>query len=359
VSPFPTDTLEIDAHGREGQVLEIALPVLGAWRRSVHIKGFRPSMGVSGLSAREAARLRTLALATGARAIGIFDGANDFRIAFPADPEPAAPQASFGVEADLGGHPLAPVVSDLCVASFGLKVGQSLNHSLRGFTHVRAASAHGYAARTLGALGLELGVDLQVTTREFGFEPQGLGVMEIRAGRTRSAGARAAEWKDRGELRALHIVIGGVRPKTEQMDRLEAELREALWEARRIDPVVEKRVTPGVDLGAFLQVDVLCEHGGATFLDVAGRSAPALSVARRAVKRALAFLDSVASCDDVTGTAVLSAAVAAGATLELSLPPSPNLSEALTLLRDLGAHVDEEESRGLVLMRTRPSEARR
>jgi RNA 3'-terminal phosphate cyclase len=353
LSPFPTETLEIDAQGREGQVLDVALPVLGAWRRSVHVTGFRPSMGVSGLSAREVARLRTLALATGARAIGIFDGANDFRLAFPADPEPATPQTSFGVEADLGGHPLAPVVADLCVASFGLKLGQSLTHGLRGFTHVRAANAHGYGARTLSALGLELGVNLQVTTREFGFEPQGLGVVEIQAGRTRSAGAQAAEWTDRGELRSLHIVIGGVRPKAEQMDRLEAELREALWEARRIEPVVEKKVTAGVDLGAFLQVDVLCERGGATFLDVAGRSAPALPVARRAVKRALAFLDSAATCDDVTGVAVLSAAVAAQATLELGLPPNDRLSEALTLLRELGAYIDGEESKGLLLIKTR------
>ena len=106
--PIPKETLEIDARGREGFVLDIALPVLAGWSTSVRVCAFRASMGVSGLSAREVARLRTLGLATSARATGIFEGANDFRFAFPTDPERAAILVRPGVEADLGGHPLPP-----------------------------------------------------------------------------------------------------------------------------------------------------------------------------------------------------------------------------------------------------------
>ena len=70
MSPFPTETLEIDAQGRESLVLDVALPVLGAWATSARVVGFRPSMGVSGLSPREVARLRTLGLATASKATG-------------------------------------------------------------------------------------------------------------------------------------------------------------------------------------------------------------------------------------------------------------------------------------------------
>ena len=234
LSPVPTDTLEIDAQGREALVLDVALPVLGAWATSARVIGFRPSMGVSGLSPREVARLRTLGLATAARATGIFEGANDFRMGFPVDQTSSMIAPAFGVEADLGGHPLAPVASDLCVASFGLPAGKRLTHRLRGFTHVRAANAQGYAARTLHSLGREFGVDLEVTTEELGFEPQGLGVVAISAGRAQASAGRPVNWKDRGELRAVRVVLGGVRPNPDQIERLEAALREGLWEARRL-----------------------------------------------------------------------------------------------------------------------------
>lgn len=352
MSPFPTETLEIDAQGRESLVLDVALPVLGAWAKSVRVTGFRPSMGVSGLSPREVARLRTLGLATGSRATGIFEGANDFRLGFPTDQGVSTTPPSFGVEADLGGHPLAPVVCDLSIAAFGLPSGKSVVHHLSGFTHLRAANAHGYAGRTLTALGREMGLDLKVTMREFGFEPQGLGVVEISALRTRSATSRSVDWKRPGDMRGIHVVIGAVRPRIEQMDRLEAEIREALWESRRVEPSVDKIVTQGVDLGAFLQVDVERAHGGATFMDVVGRSTPPLPLARRAIKKALAYWDSEASCDDVTGISAISAAVAAGGELELSLAPSERLAEALDLLRDLGARIDEAEAPGLVQLKT-------
>jgi RNA 3'-terminal phosphate cyclase len=292
-----------------------------------------------------------LALGTASKATGIFEGANDFRLGFPTDLGVSTMAPSFGVEADLSGHPLASVVSDLTIASFGLPVGKSLTHHLRGFTHLRAANAQGYGARTLEALGREFGLDLKVTTGELGFEPQGLGQVTINAARTAQAG-RSVDWKDRGALRAIHITMGGVRPRQELFDRLEAELREALWEARRIEPLVQRQITPGVDLGAFLQVDVECERGGATFLDVVGRSAPPLPMARRAVKRAFAFWDSDASCDEVTGIAALAAATAARGDFELALGPSERLSASLALLRDLGACIEEVEARGLVLIKT-------
>jgi RNA 3'-terminal phosphate cyclase len=353
VSPFPTETLEIDAQSREGLVLDVALPVLGAWATSVRVLGFRPSMGVSGLSPREVARLRTLGLATASKATGVFEGANDFRLGFPHEMGVSIAPPTFGVEADLGGHPLAPVVADLTIASFGLPVGKSLTHRLRGFTHLRAASAQGYGSRTLEALGREFGLDLEVTTEELGFEPQGLGSVSIAACRRSAAGA-SVNWKERGGLRAIHAVMGGVRPKQEQMDRLEAELREALWEARRIEPKVQRVITPGVDLGAFLQIDVECERGGATFMDIVGRSAAPLPMARRAVKRAFGFWDSSASCDETTGITALSAAVAARGEFELALVPSERLSAALALLRDIGARIEEDEAPGLVMLRTCP-----
>lgn len=349
------ETLEIDAQGREGIVLDVALPVLAAWARSVRVVGFRPSMGVSGLSPREVARLRTLGLATASRVTGAFEGANDFRLAFRAEMGMALALPSLGVEADLGGHPLAPVVSDLTIASFGLPAGKSLTHRLRGFTHIRAANAQGYGAHTLTGLGREFDLDLKITTLELGFEPQGLGSVSIAASRNARPADRPVDWKDRGELRSIHAVIGGVRPKVEQMDRLEAALREVFWEARRIEPVIERLITPGVDLGAFLQVDVECERGGATFMDVAGRSAAPLKVARRAVRRALGFWDSSATCDEVTGIAALASAIAARGAFKLSLVPSQGLSAALGLLRDIGAHIEEEEARGLVILRIAPS----
>lgn len=353
MSPFPTETLEIDAQGRESLVLDVALPVLGAWATSARVVGFRPSMGVSGLSPREVARLRTLSLATASKATGLFEGANDFRLGFPHELGVATGPPSFGVEADLGGHPLAPAVSDLTIASFGLPVGKTLTHQLRGFTHLRAANAQGYGARTLEVLGREFGLDLKVTIEELGFEPQGLGSVLIAASRRSKAGA-CVNWRDRGELRAIHAILGGVRPKQEAMDRLEAELREALWEARRIEPIVQRVITPGVDLGAFLQIDVECERGGATFMDIVGRSAAPLPMARRAVKRAFGFFDSSATCDEVTGITALSAAIAARGEFEMALVPSQRLSASLSLLRDVGAYIEEEEAPGLVMLRTSP-----
>jgi RNA 3'-terminal phosphate cyclase len=352
VSPYPTETLELDAQDREGLVLDVALPVLGAWGKSVRVVGFRPSMGVSGLSPREAARLRTLGLGTASRGTGIFEGANDFRLSFPTQTAAAAlASPALGVDADLGGHPIAPVVSDLTIASFGLPVGKSLTHRLQGFTHVRAASAQGYGARTLQSLASEFGLDLEVTTEALGFEPQGLGRVSIAASRTSRPG-RAVDWKSRGEFKSVHATIGAVRPKQEQMDRLEAELREALWEARRIEPVMQRVITPGVDLGSFLQIDVECERGGATFMDIIGRSAAALSMARRAVKRTFGFLDSDATCDELTGIAALSAAIGARGDLEISLPPSDRLAGALALLREIGVSIEEQETRGLIRLRT-------
>jgi RNA 3'-terminal phosphate cyclase len=347
------ETLEIDAQGREALVLDIALPVLAAWSKSVRVVGFRPSMGASGLSPREVARLRTLGLATGARATGVFEGANDFRLGFRAEGGGAIVAPSFGVEADLGGHPIAPSVSDLSIASFGLAAGKTLTHELRGFTHVRSANAQGYGARTLRALGRELGLDLVVTTGDLGFEPQGVGKVSISASRgPRPGGGHAIDWKKPGDLRAIHVLMGGVRPRLLQMDRLEAELRESLWEARRIEPSVERVVTSGVDLGAFLQVDVECERGGATFLEVVARTTAPLPLARRTVKRALDFLDSGATSDEITGITTLAAAIAARATFELALTPSERLSASLGLLRDIGGYIEEEEAPGLVLLKT-------
>ncbi len=161
-------------------------------------------------------------------------------------------------------------------------------------------------------------------------------------------------WKDRGDLRAVHAVIGGVRPRMEQMDRLEGALREVWWEARRIEPVIERLITPGVDLGAFLQLDVVFERGGATFMDVAGRSASPLALARRTAKKALTFWDSGATCDEVTGIAALASAIAARADFELALVPSDTLSAATGLLRDLGATIEEKETPGLVILKTVP-----
>ncbi|MEO8499859.1 MAG: hypothetical protein ABI565_03010, partial [Vicinamibacteria bacterium] len=115
---------------------------------------------------------------------------------------------------------------------------------------------------------------------------------------------------------------------------------------------------PGVDLGACLQIDVECERGGATFMDVAGRSAAPLPIARRAVKRAFGFLDSFATCDEVTGVTALAAAIAAHADFEIALVPSDRLSEALSLLRDIGAYIEEEEAPGLVVLKTGPQQRR-
>ena len=351
-----TETLEIDAQGREALVLDLALPILAAWSKSVHVFGFRPSMGVSGLSPREVARLRTLGLATASRGTGVFEGANDFRMAFHAPlggAERPPATGPLGVEADLAGHPLAPVVSDLMIASFGLPKGTSLTHRLRGFTHPRSANAQGFATRTLTALGREFDLDLKVRVEDLGFEPQGQGGISIAATRGSSDDRRATDWKNPGETRAVHALIGGVRPKLEQMDRLEACLRETLWETRRIEPVVERLITPGVDLGAFLQMDVECAKGGATFMDVAGRSAAPLHLARRMVKKALGFVDSSATFDEITGPLALGAALAARSDFELALVPSERLSAACSLLRDIGAYIEEEEALGLVVLKTR------
>jgi len=347
-----TETLEIDASGREAMVLDLALPVLAGQGRSVRVVGFRSSMGVSGLSPREVARLRTLGLATSARATGIFEGANDFRLGFKSEQGGPIVAPSFGVQADLGGHPVAPLVSDLTIAAFGLAAGESLTHELKGFTHVRSATAHGYCGRTLAALAREFGLDLKISTEGLGFEPQGVGTVSVAASRLSKAG-RAVDWKSPGVLRAIHVTLGGVRPKPEQLDRLEAEILESLWETRRIEPAISRVVSQGVDLGAFLQIDVECEHGGATFIDVAGRSAAPLPLARRAVKKALGFLDSEATFDEITGITALAASIATAGELEVSLPPTERLSSALSLFRDLGAFIEEEEAPGLLRLKVR------
>jgi RNA 3'-terminal phosphate cyclase len=350
-TPGP-ETLEVDAQGRENVILDVALPVLAAWSTSARVLGFRSSMGVSGLSPREVARLRTLGLAMGARATGLFEGATDFRMGFPSALAAGPIEPAFGVEADLGGHPLAPVVSDLMVASFGLAVGRRTTHQLRGFTHHRGADAQGHGARTLEALGRELGLELEVSIEELGFEPQGLGRIAVSASRSVSSKGRCAVWTDRGELRAVHARLGGVRPRLEQFDRLEEVLRETWWEARRIEPVIERLITPGVDLGAFLQMDVEFERGGATFMSVVSRSAAPLPLARRAVLKAQSYIDSGATCDEVTGVLALAAAMAARARIEMTLRPSARLSAACGVLRDIGARIEEEEARGLVLLKT-------
>ena len=100
--PIPAETLEIDAQGREGIVLDLALPVLAVWSKSVRVQGFRSSMGVSGLWPREVARLKTLSLATASKATGIFEGANDFRLGFPHGPAVVPEPSALGVEADYG-----------------------------------------------------------------------------------------------------------------------------------------------------------------------------------------------------------------------------------------------------------------
>jgi hypothetical protein len=87
-------------------------------------------------------------------------------------------------------------------------------------------------------------------------------------------------------------------------------------------------------------------------MDVVGRSAAPIPMARRAVKRAFGFWDSEASCDEVTGICALSAAIAAHGDFELALAPSERLSASLALLRDLGAYIEEEEAPGLVLLKT-------
>ena len=350
--PYPArETIELDAQGREAIVLDIALPVLAAWAQSVRVFGFRASMGVSGLSPREVARIRTLGLATGARGTGIFEGATDFRLGFHHAP-PASLDPSLGIDADLEGSPIAPVVSDLMIAAFGLNPGERVAHEVRGLTHVRAASAHGYGARTFRLLGRELGLDLDVNTAELGFEPQGVGRVSVTASRSADAGSGRAGWKDRGAFRAVHALIGAVRPKGDQLDKVEACLKEVLWEARRVEPSVVRLVTAGVDLGAFLQVDVEWERGGATFMDVAGRSAAPLALARRIARKALGAWDDEATCDGVTGPLVLAACVAARAGGEFSLLPSNHVRATRDLLRDLGATVDESEAPGLVVLKT-------
>lgn len=351
--PIPNETLELDASGRESLVLDVALPVLAAWTTSVQVTGFRSSMGISGLSAREVVRLRTLGLATSARATGLFEGANNFRFAYPTDPERREALTTPGVEADLGGHPLPPIVSDLSIAGFGLQVGRRPTHRLNGFTHVRGENAQGYGTRALSLLGQDLGLSLEVTTTDLGFEPQGRGLITMVESRDALAEG-ALNWKERGEVRGLHLTLGGVRPNLAQVDRIEAAFRETLWDSRRLEPVVHKLITSGVDQGAFVQIDVECDRGGATFVELFSRGAAPLPLARRMVKKALAYAESAASTDSVTGLAILAAAVAADAVFEIALPPTQELKDACSLLRDIGAYIEEEESLGLALLKTRP-----
>lgn len=344
------ETLELDARGREDVVLDVALPVMAAQARSVRVAAFRSSMGVSGLSPREVARLRTLGLACGARVIGLFEGANDFALSFP----PASPSSeSFvGIDADLTGHALAPVVSDLLLASFGLPAGKVVAHALRGLTHVRGAVGQDHGTHVLRALGRHLGLDLDVSIEELGFEPQGLGRVTIRASRRRGV-TGPVDWKDRGSLRGVRILIGGVRPRLEQLDRLEAALKEAWWERSRVEPRFERLITAGTDAGAFLQQDIEFERGGATMVEVVSRSAAPTTMARRVLRKAQAFEDSGATCDEVTGIAALSAAVGAGAAFELALPPSRRVLAVCALLRALGADLHEAEAPGLLLLGTK------
>lgn len=345
------ETFELDAQGREGMVLDIALPVLAAWSQSTRVMGFRPSMGVSGLSPREAARLRTLSLATGSRATGIFEGANDFRLGFRPESEFAPVPSSPGVEADLDGHPLAPVTSDLALAAFGLPAGKTLTHCLQGLTHTRGGQGQGYGFTALRALGSELGLELGVELESLGFEPHGLGRVVMTAARVKPPSLRAVDWKDRGELTSVRVVIGGVRPRPAQVDRIEAELKETFWEERRIEPVIERLATAGGDVGAFLEIEVVCDRGGASFTEMVARVSSPLPLARRAARRALGFLDSPATCDEQTGIRILAAAAAAGAPLEIALAPSEAIAAACGLLRDLGARLDEEPAPGLVMVR--------
>ena len=337
-------------------VLDLALPVLAAWSQTVRVFGFRASMGVSGLSPREVARIRSLGLAAAARGTGIFEGATDFRIGFPkGDPallKVAAAEGPLGIDADVEGSPIAPMVSDLSLAAFGLEPGGRVAHVLRGLTHVRAASAQGYGSRTLSRLGRDLGISLEVETEELGFEPQGAGRVTVKASRSRSGSGRSADWKHRGELCSVHALLGAVRPKGDQLDRIEAALREVFWEARRIEPEVTRLVTPGVDLGAFLQVDLEWERGGATFMDVAGRTASPLALARRVARRAFRVWDSQATSDEVTGPLALAACVAARAQGEFALAPSRGLEASCALLRDIGAAIEEGEAQGLVVLKT-------
>ena len=118
-----------------------------------------------------------------------------------------------------------------------------------------------------------------------------------------------------------------------------------------MEPSVSRLVTPGADQGAFLQIDVECENGGATFVELIARSASTLSIARRTLRKALAFLDGYTVCDDVTGVSVLTAAAAAGAAFEIALTPSERLSATVALLREIGIEVDESESSGLAVLR--------
>ena len=348
------ETPELDAQGREDLVLDIALPVLCAWGQSVQVTGFRARTGVSGLLPREAARIRTLGIAASARATGIFEGANDFRFAFPEGARRTS--SGTGVDADLAGHPIAPVISDIAITTFGLAAGTAAAHRVQGLTHVRGASARGYEGRALGRLGEALSLDLGVTTEVLGFEPQGLGCVRVDASRG-NGDSRKIDWTTRGEFRALRVTLGGVRPKTEQLDKVEAAIREGLWEGRRMEPVVSRLITPGTDQGSFLQVDVECEAGGATFVEIMARSTTALTVARRTLRKALAFLDAYAVCDEVTGVGILTAAAAAGADFEIALTASERLSSAVALLREIGMEIAEGESRGLVVLRLAPPQS--
>ena len=347
-----SDVLEIEAQGREGLVLDLALPVLAAWRRTSRVLAFRPSMGISGLNPREAARVRTLALATGARATGLFEGANEFRLGFSDEPE-----AESGIDADLSGYALPPIVSDLSIAAFGLPRGASATHHLQGFTHQRLASAHGYSARTLTRLSSQLGLDLAVRVDEPGFEPQGEGRITIEAARRSRTPSEIVSWKDRGELVGVHATLGGVRPRPEQFSRIEAELRQSFWEARRLEPSVAHLVSNEGDAGAFLQVDVEFERGGAAFLEMAPRQASPEAIARRVVARALAFCDGYAAGDEFTGPAAIAAAVAARAAFEIALVPSPTLDAAVALLNAVGAEITTGEAPGLTIVRVAPPRA--
>lgn len=344
------ETLELDAKGREDAVLDVALPVMAAQARSVRVVAFRPSMGVSGLSPREVARLRTLGLASGARVIGLFEGANDFTLSFP----PASPSSEslVGIDADLTGHALAPVVSDLLLASFGLPDGKTVAHTLRGLTHVRGAVGPGHGTHVLRALGRDLGLDLDVSIEELGFEPQGLGRVTVKASR-RHGVTVPVDWKDRGSLSGVRILLGGVRPRLEQLDRLAAALKEAWWERSRLEPRFERLITAGTDAGAFLQQDIEFERGGATTVEVLSRSTAPSAVVRRVLRKAQAFEDSGATCDESSGIGALAAAVGAGAAFELSLAPSRQVLTVCALLRALGADLHEAEAPGLLLLGTK------
>ena len=304
-------------------------------------------MGTSGLLPREAARLRTLGLATSARATGIFDGANDFRFAFPG-PRDGASRLR-GVDADLAGFAVAPSVADLSIAAFGLGANDAVAHRLGGLTHLRLSTTQGMAGSVLRRLATSTGIDLSVVTEDLGFEPQGQGVVRIDA-EARASDRSPIDWSVRGGLRDVRLTLGGVRPKADALDRIEGAFKEGLWEARRMEGTIRRLVTEGTDAGVFFQVDMEYDTGGAVFHEVVPRSGSPIPIARRALRRALAFIDGYSVCDDETAIAIISAAAASGRSFTIALTPTERLTRTVALLREIGVAIEESEKPGLVVL---------